>query len=86
MILYEIKTDKTALNCIKHGLGQLLFYDLMSRNLGWKKNELVIIGYPKLKAKEKEFVKSIKSYLGKNVFRYQRFDEKKKVLLNEKRS
>lgn len=86
MILYEIKTDKTALNCIKHGLGQLLFYNLINKNLGLKNIELVIVGLHRLKPKEKEFVRSIKEYLGKNVFRYQRFDEKKKKLLDEKMS
>ncbi len=86
MILYEIKTDKTAMNCIKHGLGQLLFYNLMNKNLGWEKIELVIVGLHKLKPQEKEFIRGIKEYLGKDYFRYQRFDETKKILLNEKRS
>ena len=34
----------------------------------------------------KDFVKEIKSYIGKDVFRYQMFDEKKKVLLPESKS
>lgn len=86
MILYEIKTDNTALNCIKHGLGQLLFYNLMNKNSGWKKIELVIVGLHKLESKDKEFVRDIKEYLGKDSFRYQRYDEVRKILLNEKRS
>ncbi len=86
MIIYEIKTDKTALNCIKQGLGQLVFYNLLNRNLGWQKIELVIVGTPKLTSKEKEYVKSIKEFLGYQIFRYQRFDEKKKALLDEKKS
>lgn len=86
LILYEIKTDKTALNCVKHGIGQLLFYKLINKNSIWERIELVIIGLYKLTGDEKEFVKSIKEYLGKDVFRYQRFDEKKKVLLDEKNS
>lgn len=86
LTLYEIKTDKTALNCIKHGIGQLLFYKLMNTNSIWEKIELVIIGLPKLTDYEKNFVKSIKEYLGKDIFRYQRFDEKKKILLTETNS
>lgn len=86
LTLYEIKTDRTALNCIKHGIGQLLFYKLMNDNSIWERIELVIIGLPKLTTYEKKFVKSIKEYLGKDLFRYQRFDEKKKILLDEKMS
>lgn len=86
LILYEIKTDKTALNCIKHGIGQLLFYKLMNDNSVWERIELVIIGLPKLTVDEKKFVNSIKEYLGKENFGYQRFDEKKKALLDEKNS
>lgn len=86
LTLYEIKTDRTALNCIKHGIGQLLFYKLMNENSTWERIELVIIGLPKLTTYEKKFVKSIKEYLGKDNFRYQRFDEKKKILLDEKMS
>lgn len=86
LILYEIKTDKTALNCIKHGIGQLLFYKLMNTNKVWERIELVIVGQPKLTSYEKNFIKSIKEYLGKDIFRYQRFDEKKKKLLDEKMS
>ncbi|MDR3668597.1 MAG: hypothetical protein P4L35_17285 [Ignavibacteriaceae bacterium] len=86
LILYEIKTDKTALNCIKHGIGQLLFYELVNKNSEWEKIELVIVGLPKLTTNEKEFVKSIKEYLGNTVFRYQRFDEEKEVLLDERKS
>lgn len=86
LILYEIKTDKTALNCIKHGIGQLLFYKLMNNNSVWERIELVIIGLSKLTVDEKNFVNTIKEYLGKDIFRYQRFDEKKKKLLDEKMS
>lgn len=86
LTLYEIKTDRTALNCIKHGIGQLLFYKLMNDNSVWERIELVIIGLPKLTTYEKKFVKSIKEYLGKDLFRYQRFDENNKRLLDEKKS
>jgi len=86
LTLYEIKTNDKAINCIKSGLGQLLFYNLMNRKNDWKEIKLVIIGLHKMSIEAKEFVQSIKEYLGEDVFRYQRFDEDKKVLLDENKS
>lgn len=86
LILYEIKTDKSALNCLKSGLGQLLFYALQNKNENWRRIELVIIGLNKMTSEAKKFVKSIKAYLGEGNFRYQRFDETKKTLLSERQS
>lgn len=84
--LYEIKTDKTALKCIKNGLGQLLFYTFQNKAKKWNKIKLVIIGCHKMTYEAKEFVKNIKEYLGKDAFCYQKFDEKKKILLTETNS
>lgn len=86
LTLYEIKTNDKAINCIKSGLGQLLFYNLMNRKNDWKEIKLVIVGLHKMSVEAKEFVQSIKEYLGEDVFSYQRFDEDKKVLLDEKKS
>jgi len=86
LILYEIKTDKSALNCIKNGLGQMLFYNLINSKNNWENIELVIVGLHKMTIEANEFVKSIKEYLGPNNFRYQRFDENNKRLLDEKKS
>lgn len=86
LILYEIKTDKSALNCIKNGLGQLMFYNLINRKNNWNKIELVIVGLYKMTSEAKEFVKNIKEYLGEDNFRYQRFDDDKSRLCEEKRS
>jgi hypothetical protein len=86
LILYEIKTDKSALNCIKNGLGQLMFYNLINRKNNWNKIELVIVGLHKMTSEAKEFVKSIKEYIGEDNFRYQRFDDDKKVLSSELKS
>jgi len=86
VILYEIKTDKTALKCIKSGLGQLLFYSFQNKKENWNNIKLVIIGRHKMTSEAKEFVKSIKEYLGKDSFCYQKFDENKKILLEERNS
>lgn len=87
-ILYEIKTDKDAINCIKHGLGQLLFYNLtlIQREQNWKSIELVIVGLASQTSESEEFVRSIQKHIGPNKFRYQKFDRKKKVLVSENRS
>ncbi len=86
VILYEIKTDNSAIKCLKNGLGQLLFYGYVNREKGWKKIDLVIVGLHKMTKEAKKFVNSIKVLIGKNKFRYQVFDEKKKILLPELKS
>ena len=83
-ILYEIKIDDSALKCLKNGLGQLLFYSLITKEYGQRSIELVIVGLQKIKwEEEKKFIKLLKKILGETKFRYQVFDEKKKELLAE---
>lgn len=86
LILYEIKTNKSALNCLKNGLGQLLFYAMKNKNENKKHIELVIIGLNKMTSEAKKFVTSIKEFLGPDNFRYQRFDENTGKLLSELKS
>jgi hypothetical protein len=86
LILYEIKTDKSAIKCIKNGLGQLIFYNLINKEYGWKNIELVIVGLHRMNVEAKKFVNNIKEFLGKDNFRYQVFNNSKKYLLPESKS
>jgi hypothetical protein len=70
----------------KEWLGQLIFYNLINKEYGWKNIELVIVGLHRTNVEAKKFVNDIKEFLGKDNFRYQVFNNSKKYLLPESKS
>lgn len=84
VILYEVKTNNKALQCVKNSLGQLLFYSMLHRQ--FKKIELVVVGLNKSDQNCKTFITMVKNILGKDNFRYQRFDERNCLLMKESES
>lgn len=58
---YEIKTCKTAYNCIREGLGQILLYSIRDTDIRPKK--IVIVGSSPANKEEKEYIKKIKETL-----------------------
>lgn len=88
VVLYEIKTADKAKDCIKQGLGQLLYYYtvLKAKEKLPDDVELVIVGKSKLESDGINLVKELKGFLGKKTFRYQQFDLKKNVLVDARNS
>ncbi|HZW39394.1 MAG TPA: hypothetical protein VFF33_08860 [Ignavibacteriaceae bacterium] len=86
IILFEIKTDSSAISCLKRGLGQILFYSLKSEVNKCSKKQLVIVGLHKKSMEAKIFIKKIKDYLGNDAFKYLMYDDDSKILLSESES
>ena len=79
--VFEIKTNKTTIGCVREGLGQLLLYRHLLEKGGYKVNHIYIIGSEKIQDYEKSYFQMLKELIP-NFFYYQP-DDKRLLGLNK---